>query len=437
MAARFLATILLFLLIPAQLLAGSTVVRQVRLSGDDTAARIVLDLNGPAEHRLLRLSNPPRVVVDLSRTRLGPRAVPAAGRGLVKGIRNGVRNGSDLRLVFDLERSVKPRSFLLKPDGRAGYRLVVDLQGQRASVASPARPVKHVAMAAAAPRDLVIAIDAGHGGKDPGARGRHGTKEKDVVLAIARKLKKRIDREPGMKAVLVRDGDRYLKLRQRIAIARRHQADLFVSIHADAVRDRKVRGSSVYVLSRRGASSEMARLLAESENKADLIGISGVKLEEEDATLRNVLLDLSQAASIEASMEVANNVIGELARFNRVHQRHVQQAGFVVLKAPDFPSMLVETAFISNPQDEKLLRSSAYQSQMAEAILRGIRRYFRTHAPPGTLLAARQHVIRRGDTLSGIAQRYGVGMELLKVANNLKSDRLRVGEVLRIPSEGG
>lgn len=295
--------------------------------------------------------------------------------------------------------------------------------------------VKDAAEVTARPRDLIIAIDAGHGGKDPGARGRHGTREKDVVLAIARKLARLIEREPGMKPVLIRDGDYFLRLRERIRRAHDHRADLFISIHADAFNDTRVHGSSVYVLSRRGASSEMARLLARHENTADLVG--GVSLDDKDDLLKTVLLDLSQSASIEASTEVADKVLRELRRVGKVHKRSVQKAGFVVLKSPDIPSILVETAFISNPREERKLRDPRHQERMARAILAGVRGYFEQNPPPGTLIAARvreqRHVIRPGDTLSGIARRYDVSLRELKVANGLDSDRLRVGDVLRIP----
>ncbi len=410
--------------------AGDAVtVRGARLWAAPDNTRLVLDLSGPVEHRVFTLDDPPRVVVDLERARL---AATFDGldlaRGYVGRIRHGQRPGGDLRVVLDLRHDARPKSFLLRPSGQYGYRLVVDLY----DAAARRGPVKTVAQAAAGrPRDVIVAIDAGHGGEDPGARGRRGTREKDVVLAIARRLARLVDAEPGMRAVLIRTGDYYIGLRERMARARRHRADLFISIHADAFRDRRARGASVYVLSRRGASTEAARWLAERENAADLIG--GVSLDDKDDLLATVLLDLSQSATIEASIEAARAILRELGRVGRLHRRRVEQAGFVVLKSPDIPSVLVETAFISNPREERLLRSPRHQERLARAILRGIRRYFADHAPPGTLLASRRHVIARGETLLAIARRYRVSVEAIKRANGLRTDRLRAGRVLRIP----
>jgi N-acetylmuramoyl-L-alanine amidase len=243
-----------------------------------------------------------------------------------------------------------------------------------------------------------------------------------------------IKKEPGMRPVLIRQGDYYIGLRQRIDKARKHGADLFVSIHADGFRDRRVQGSSVFVLSRRGASSEMARWLAAKENASDLAG--GVSLDDKDDLLAEVLLDLSQTATIEASIDVAQNMLRELQRVGKTHKTSVQQAGFVVLKSPDIPSVLVETAFISNPAEERKLRDGQHQESLARAMLRGIQRYFSTHPLPGTHRLAREHTIQRGDTLGEIAQQYQVSMSSLRGYNSLKSDLLRVGDTLRIPPSG-
>lgn len=237
-----------------------------------------------------------------------------------------------------------------------------------------------------------------------------------------------------MRPVMIRKGDYYIGLRQRINKARRQGADMFISIHADAFRDRRAHGSSVFVLSRRGASSEMARWLAQKENAADLAG--GVSLDDKDDVLAEVLLDLSQTATIEASVDVADNILGEMKRLGKTHKSTVQQAGFMVLKSPDIPSVLVETAFISNPTEEKRLRSASHQDKLARALLKGIRNYFASHPPPGTHMAAREHVIKRGDTLGHIARRYQVSLNSLRGFNALKSDTLRVGERLRIPPSG-
>jgi len=413
-------------------LAQSGEVQGIRVWAAPDNTRVVLDLSGPVSHSLFSLADPQRVVIDLTNTRMADAAAGGdAAAGLVKRIRSGTRNKRDLRMVLDLSKRVTPRSFLLPPNAEYGHRLVVDLIAETGGAGK--KPVK-TAPRAGGTRDLVIAIDAGHGGEDSGARGARGTREKDVVLQISRRLEKLIRREPGMRPAMIREGDYFIPLRKRVSQARERKADLFVSIHADAFRDRRARGSSVYVLSSRGASSEMARILAQNENAADLVG--GVSLNDKDDLLKSVLLDLSQAASIEASMEVANNVLGQLRRLGKIHKGGVQQAGFVVLKSPDIPSILVETAFISNPDEEHQLRDPRHQERLAEGILRGIKAYFRSNPPPGTLMAQRQHVIKRGDTLSEIAQRYEVSMKELRVANGLTDNTLQVGKVLRIPSEG-
>ncbi len=431
--------LLLLLLLTSIANAGPLQVSGVRLWAAPDSTRVVFDVTGPVEHQLFTLDGPDRLVIDLKHASIDKTLVKQlASGGVVKGLRAGKRNKDDLRLVLDLAAPVKPKSFVLKPNDQYGHRLVIDLFSAGKAKKRVPKTVKAVTNPTKL-RDLVIAVDAGHGGEDPGARGRKGTREKEVVLGIARKLAALINREPGMKAVLVRDGDYYIGLRKRIDKARKHRADLFISIHADAFRDRRVHGSSVYVLSRRGASSEMARWLAARENAADLVG--GVSLDDKDDLLAEVLLDLAQTATLETSTGVANNVLSELRRLGKVHKRHVQHAGFVVLKSPDIPSLLVETAFISNPSEESRLRSRKHQQKVANAIFNGVRKYFTANPPAGTRLAKRgaprRHVVRRGDTLSHIARRYGVSMSELRARNRLKGDRLLVGNVLTIPSRGG
>ena len=286
----------------------------------------------------------------------------------------------------------------------------------------------------------MVAIDPGHGGHDPGAIGKAKTKEKDIALAISRKLAARINAERGMKAVLIRDGDYYVDHRRRMQIARQQKADLFISIHADAVDDRRANGATVYALSLKGASDEEARLLAERENASVQVG--GVSLEDKDRVLASVLLDLSQNAALSTSLEVGSKVIRELAGIGKVRRRAVQQAGLIVLKSPDMPSILVETAYISNPTEEKRLRNSNHQAKLASAILGGVRNYFYANPPPDTQIAMdvrrtpeRQvrHVIARGDTLSEIAARYNVSTAAIRAANRLNTDTIRVGQTLSIP----
>ena len=370
-------------------------IRDIHISATQTGTRVVLDLTGPVKHSAFLLDDPGRVVLDVAKSSLKSK-LPAVD-GVITSMRAGKLPHSGLRLVFEVAGPVTILTSVAAPAGDAGHRLILDIAGKAVGaaatkvVAVTANPATPVAIRPAhAPsesgRDIVIAVDAGHGGVDPGASGKRGTYEKDAVLAIAKALSARINAEPGMKAVLTRDGDYFISLRERNARARRAKADLFVSIHADAIANPDVSGSSVYVLSDRGATSEAARWLAERENAADLKG--GIKLDDKDAMLANVLLDLSQTASISASMVAADNVLKSLDRIGEVRKPRVQQAGFVVLKSPDIPSMLVETAFISNRDDERKLSTPAHRTKLAEAIFTGIEQYFQGNAPDGTRLAA-------------------------------------------------
>ncbi len=412
----------------------SVFILNIRVSVDSDTTRIVFDTDAPAKHAIFPLHEPERVVIDLNDTTLSSKALAGVkfAQSIIRNIRHASREQGDLRLVLDLNKRAGARSFLLPPTGRFGNRLVIDLYPQQSETHAPVlsthRPAEKL-------RDVIIAIDAGHGGKDPGAIGRRGTKEKDVVLAVARKLESLVKRERGMRPVMTRTRDVYLPLKSRIKHARKHQADLFISIHADASKQRRVRGASVYVLSENGASSEAAKWLAERENAADLLG--GVSLDDKDDLLAKVLLDLSQTATIEASMDLGKDMLGELKRVGLVHSKRVEQAGFAVLKSPDVTSVLVESAVISNPADEKRLRTKSYQQAIAKSLLRGLRNYFEDNAPPGTFLAQfnrTRHVIREGDTLSAIAQRYAVDVKQIRAFNALRGDRIRVGQVLRIPT---
>jgi N-acetylmuramoyl-L-alanine amidase len=363
--------------------------------------RVELRMTRPGEFNVFTLAGPDRVVVDVSRAALGRQALPLpAAAGLVQQVRAAHRPDGSLRLVFDVDRPVRAEA-RLSPDP-AGARLVVFLAGD-----APAAPLPAVARREAAPpapltatppvrserrprtvagREIVIAVDPGHGGHDPGAQGPTGVREKDVTLAISRQLVDLINDEPGMRGILTRRGDQFVVLRQRMERARAANADLFVSIHADAVRNRQTRGATVYVLNEKGATDEAARRLAARENAADLIG--GVSLGDKDPVLASVLLDLSQNASLSASIAAGDAILGQLARVGALLRPTVQQAPFMVLKSPDVPSVLVETAFISNPQDERNLNSGRHQARLAAAILAGIRQYFASNPPPGTLVAA-------------------------------------------------
>lgn len=401
--------------------------------------RIVLDVDRPVEYALFVLRNPDRVVVDLRGARLSkkvPRARP--GDRLLARIRAAqrrrARNGprDDLRVVLDMKQRVRPKSFLLKPNRKYGHRLVIDVYPTGGEAEKPVVRKRAAGGASGKPRDVVVAVDAGHGGEDPGAVTRSGIREKDVVLAIARALGRRIDRTPGVKAVLIRSGDYYVGLRRRTEIARKHGADLFVSIHADSFRSPRVSGSSVYVLSRRGASSEAARWLAQQENASDFVG--GVSIDDKDDVLASVLVDLQQTATRSASAEIGSQVLKSLGRIGKRHKRRVEHAGFLVLKSPDIPSLLIETGFLTNPSDAKRLSNPKHQEKVARAILDGILRHFDRSPPPGTVFAAaRRHTIVRGDTLSGIAEKYRVSIKRLRAANRISGSTIRIGDVLRIP----
>ena len=383
--------------------AGGTELRGLRVAAAPGGTQVTLDLTSVTSQKLFTLDHPQRAVIDLGHTRLGGNVRLPLGTGVVSGFRIGTQPGGTLRVVMQLKSLAPTRTVWLQTPGYAGRQLVITLGDASpaamaaAGVAAPATvtapPVvdttPRIVRAAHAPsdsgRDVVIAVDAGHGGQDPGAIGHGGTREKDVVLAIARALAERINSEPGMRAVLTRDRDEFLVLRDRIGRARIAKADMFVSIHADSIANRDVSGSSVYVLSEHGASNEAARWLADRENAADLMG--GVKLDDKDKQLASVLLDLSQTANISASMTAAQRVIGSLDAVGQVRKAQVQQAGFVVLKSPDIPSMLVETAYISNPEEEVSLRNTRHQAALADAIFAGLRGYFASNPPGGTRFA--------------------------------------------------
>jgi N-acetylmuramoyl-L-alanine amidase len=415
----------------------------VRLWRAPDHTRVVFDLSDKVEHRIVELDNPARVVVDIDDARLQGvlTDLPLANTPVAR-VRSGIRKGTDLRIVFDLNAKVSPKSFALAPNERIGHRLVLDLFDDEASVkqeplgeqgAITTKSVEELG----ARRDIIVAIDAGHGGEDPGASGPKKLREKEVVLKIARKLESRLARTAGFKPVMIRDGDYYVSLRGRRELARKAQADLFVSIHADAFDQASANGASVYALSTRGATSTAAQYLADRENAADLVG--GVRLSDKDDVLAGVLTDLSMTATLDTSLSLGREVLEEVDKIAKLHKRKVEQAGFAVLKSPDIPSILVETGFISNPGEAQKLATASYQDKMARAIQVGIEAWFLTHPPAGTLLAwrrtqqTREYVIVSGDTLSEIADRNGVSLRALKATNGLTSNTIRVGQTLIIP----
>lgn len=461
---------------PAFAASRTSTVQAVRIWGGPDSTRVILDLSAPVDYKLFQLGKPDRVVLDLDNGTFGKGVDAMPGKGVVKDLRIGHFQGK-ARIVLDLSARAHPKSFLLTPAGQYGYRLVVDL-GTPSD--KPPRIVHAIAedIARGKPRPVVIAVDAGHGGDDPGARGQGGSLEKNVTLGIARDLAKLIDKQPGMHAVLTRKGDYFVPLEKRFQIAREHKADLFVSIHANSCPDYcDARGASVWVLSTHGKQSEAGRWLAKSENASDLIG--GVSLDDKGHMLASVLLDLSQGASMHAAHEVGSAVLTALGKIGPLYRNTVQGANFVVLRSPDVPSVLVETAFISNRSDERRLDSGKDREKLAQAILAGVKQYFETTPPPGTWFAQQRnerlhltadaviasathdkaatgmliastaktasadsnvkdmHKVARGETLSGIAQQYGVSMNSLRSANASKiqaGGAIQAGAVLMIPN---
>jgi len=465
----------------------------MRMSQTDSDTRVVFDFNEEVKYKVFKLHTPERLVIDLKNTTLRSGLdITQSNNNLIKKIRHAPWKETSLRIVFDLKQPIKYIAKPLQPTNGLPYRLIIDIHADGVGAEAvtltptpkpdsvsitPSKPIAAKPAVIAPPkppavepepkkvevikpkptpkpepkpvvqeepkkptvskstktitkRDIVIAIDPGHGGKDSGALGNKGTKEKDIVLAISKRLAKLVNDEPGMRAYLTRDRDVFIPLRHRIKRARDNNADMFISIHADAFKNTKAKGASVFVLSEKGASSEAAQLLADKENAADLAG--GLKLiEGKDDLLAEVLIDLSQTASLEGSLEVGNTILSGLKRVGNVHKKHVESAAFVVLKSPDIPSVLVETAFISNPAEEKKLKSSSHQNKLARAIMSGIRNYFLRNPLPGT--EAQRHIVSRGDTLSTIAQRYQVSIAKIKSHNKLADANIKIGQTLLIP----
>ena len=435
----------IFLLVCFSLLfnvVNAAEVNDVRLWRAPDYTRVVLDLSGPIEHKLITLKNPDRIVIDIAKAKSS-----ATFAGLdfqnspISNIRTGVKDKVDLRLVLDITGEVNPRSFLLRANEKTGDRLVIDLYDKEP--AQKPKIVKHVDHVGK--RNIVIAIDAGHGGEDPGASGPNKLREKKVVLAISKELNYLLSQRKGFKPVLIRTGDYYIGLKARRQLARKAQADLLVSIHADAFTDSRAHGTSVYALSRKGASSATARFLAGEANDSDLVG--GVSLNDKDDVLASVLTDLSMSASLDMSLQAGAMVVNELGGISRQHSKKVEQANFSVLRSPDIPSLLIETGFISNPGEAKKLNTKAYQRKMARAIFNGITKYYDNNPPPDTYLAWQkrnrdnvenkkplEYVIARGDTLSGIAKRYRVSVSAILQKNDLASSAIRTGQKILIPA---
>jgi len=443
---KYMLTVML-LLTGFDSLSAPSSIQGIRFWQSPDKTRVVFDMSASPKHQLLQLKNPHRVVIDIEEGGLDIDLTKVnINSTLIEQIRTSRSTESGkLRVVLDLKRSVIPKSFTLKPIQNVGNRLVLDLKDPQKKDATSRAVTRATDLKK---KHIFVVIDAGHGGEDPGASGYAGGKEKAITLSIAKKLAKVINQQQGMRAELSRKGDYYLSLRKRTEIARKKGADLFISIHADAFKSKKVRGSSVWVLSDKGANSEVGLWLEKRENDADLLGgVESVALDQYEPDVAEVLLKIQTERSVRLSHGIANKIIGELGKIMVLHNKKPREAGFIVLKNPAVPSILIETGFISNANDEKNLRSKNFQNKLANSILNGIHSYFRNNTPSGVKMASlagnagkgrsssTTHRIRRGDTLSGIAHLYGVSLSTLRRTNSLKSDKLLVGKQLVIPGK--
>ncbi len=430
-------------------------IKDARVWDAPHSTRVIFDISTPVSYTVFSLkaldNNPHRIVVDFKSARVMRRFKQSLiRRGLVKNIRHGRSTAAGLRLVLDLSEEADPRTYLVRPSRVHGHRLVIDLipknvmarklirPASSPEMKSPLRvPTPHRALPPPVEaRDVVVAIDAGHGGDDSGAVGLLGTREKDVALNIAKELANALNRQKGLRAVLVRERDYSVALEHRRSVAKDQHADLFISIHTNSAPRRSAQGISVYTLSKRGATTQAARLLAERENQSDEVG--GEPGVHKDHTLSKVLMDLSQTSTLEASQHVARSVLDELRKVGKIHGQGLESAGFVVLKSHEIPSILIETGFISNPVEELKLRSPEYQKKMALSITRGVLVYLARQAPPNTLFSRRRHILAEGETLTDVARKYAVSPSELRVHNGLKKNEgVRPGEVLNIPSPTG
>ena len=416
--------------------ANAVEVDTVRLSQKQDKTRIVFDISGNIEHKVFQLDNPRRLVIDLANVSQKPSLKHLKLKGTpISKMRAAYRDGKNIRVVLDLKSAVTHKDFTLKANDKFGNRLVVDVFSKNTS---SGRSVEE--FVEQSDRKIVIAIDAGHGGVDPGALGPNRMREKIVVLQISKRLEKLFDKDPNYDGILIRTGDYFLAHRKRTQIARDNKADFFISIHADAFTDPRANGASVYALSNRGATSEAARYLAKKQNNADLIGgATALNLDDKDEVLAGVLLDLSMTATMSTSLDAGKLVLKQMGSVARLHKKKVEQAGFLVLKSPDIPSLLIETGFISNPNEARKLASADYQQRMAKAIYNGLDQYYSEHPPEGTLLAKvmsnepLRYIVARGDTLSEIAAQYKVSMSKIMRYNKMSSSVIRVGQEIAIP----
>lgn len=371
---------------------SATQIRNARLWRSDDKLRLVFDLSGPVRYKTFTLSAPERLIIDLNGASLiGDFSQLSLNDSVIRSIRSGRFGQGDTRIVLDLSDPVLLNSFLLAPQDGQGYRLVVDLVSAKQAPVAPMVPRETPANKVHPKRDIIVVVDPGHGGKDPGAVGAKGEREKDVVLSIAQLLAKRLKKEKGFDVKLVRNDDFFVPLRKRVDIARQHKADMFISVHADAAPRLSASGASVYCLSEGGATSATARFMAQRENGADLLGATSLlNLKDKDPMLAGVILDMSMNATIAASLQLGNTVLGSLAGITSLHQKRVEQAGFAVLKSPDVPSILVETGFISNARDSQRLVTARHQQAVADGLFEGLQRYFVKNPPIDSYIAWQQ-----------------------------------------------
>ncbi|MEI5639507.1 MULTISPECIES: N-acetylmuramoyl-L-alanine amidase [unclassified Pseudoalteromonas] len=413
----------------------------VRVWPSPESTRVVFDMSGKPDYSYFVLKNPLRLVIDINNTqqRKAFPSIPPEHKVINKIRHSTPKASNSARIVIELSRSAKPKIFALAPTGPYKNRLVVDLYGSKMSAYSS--DSNKTRKPRVQDRDIIVAIDAGHGGEDPGSIGPSGVYEKLVTLQIAKRLARLVDSQPGMRAKLIRTGDYYLKLNTRTAKARERKADFFVSIHADAFTSPQPRGASVWVLSLRRANSEIGKWLEDKEKHSQLLGGAAdlIKDTANEKYLAKALLDMSMEHSMKTGFEVAEEVVKGLRKVAKMHKKRPQAANFGVLKSPDIPSILVETGFISNPQEEKLLTSPHYQERLARAIFGSIKGYYEKHPPDNSLFARLKsnkpvrHKVKSGESLSVLASRYGITVRELKRANNLKNNTLYIGQVLTIP----
>jgi N-acetylmuramoyl-L-alanine amidase len=435
----YLVMLLSFNLVAAQL-------QSIEVKQDSGKTSLFFSLDGAIAHKIFTLTNPDRVVVDFENTNLAFNLSQLhLNNRLIKLVRSGHPNPQTLRLVFEVTDAVRLRANPWGSSSRTKHAFSLDISANpqgpsiEKAVKGKSEPLTPVLPVSNKPlRDVVVVLDAGHGGKDPGAMGPKRSAEKNVTIAIAIKLKQLIDKQPGMRAVLTRKGDYYVGLRERLNIARKYNGDVFISIHADAFINQQSNGASVFALSQRGATSEAARWLAEKENYSELGGVNLRGLDDQSGLVRTVLIDLSQTATISASLHMGETVLRNLNTITTLHNHKVEQARFMVLKSPDIPSILIETGFISNPREERNLTSSSYQARLTQSIFQGLKSYFWEYPPHGSrieaLIGNKMHIVQVGDSLTKIAAQYRISPAALMAANHLATQQVNTGQKLILPA---